>query len=171
MTTGKFRRHHSGNDILKNFHQKNSAFILPKTTNGSNLNQSNMQKKPFNENGLQSILIELYALTDQELNEQAAALKQQPKLWINGHFELTTAQLDYLDQMPVAIASFIGDQGSFAIGHRLPVTLNKEGDATGDEDKLFKPKSNLTIETDNEGKVMVGGDMSIDITYFNKSGT
>ncbi|MGE6221156.1 hypothetical protein ACQKCH_15115 [Nubsella zeaxanthinifaciens] len=130
-----------------------------------------MQKQPFNENGLQSVLFELYALTDQELDEQAAALKLQPKLWINGHFELTAAQLGYLDQMPPAIASFIGDQGSFAIGHRLPVTLNRDGDATGDEDKLFNPKSNLTIETDNEGKIMAGGDMSINITYLNKAGT
>jgi hypothetical protein len=73
--------------------------------------------------------------------------------------------------MPPAIASFIGDQGSFAIGHRLPVTLNRDGDATGDEDKLFNPKSNLTIETDNEGKIMAGGDMSINITYLNKAGT
>ncbi|SOD13904.1 hypothetical protein [Pedobacter xixiisoli] len=126
-----------------------------------------MQKQPFDETGLQSLLQALYALTDQQLNEEAAALKLQPKLWINGHFELTSEQLDYLDQMPAPISHFLGEQGSFAIGNRLPIVLHKEGDTPGDEDKLFKPKSNLTIETDSQGHISVGGSMSIDITYLN----
>lgn len=126
-----------------------------------------MQKQPFDEVGLQSLLQALYALNDQQLTEEAAALKLQPKLWINGHFDLTTDQLTYLDEMPAAIADFLGDQGSFAIQHRLPVTLTKDGDGSGDEDKLFKPKSDLTIETANDGHITASGSMTIEITYVN----
>lgn len=131
-----------------------------------------MEKQPFDEAGLQSLLQALYALPDQELLEQANGLNYHPKMWINGHFELDSKQLQYLDQMPQSVADFMGQQGSFALVHRLPITLEKNyrtanSRSNGDEDqgKLFKPKSNLAIETDSEGEVTASGDLVIEVTY------
>lgn len=135
-------------------------------------NTNHMEKQPFDEAGLQSLLQALYALPDQELSEQANGLNYHPKMWINGHFELDIDQLQYLDQMPQSVADFMGLQGSFALLHRLPITLDKKyqtvKDASnGDDDqgKLFKPTSNLAIETDSEGNVTASGDLILSVTY------
>lgn len=131
-----------------------------------------MEKQPFDETGLQSLLLAIYALPDQQLNEESLALKHHPKLWINGHFELDQNQLDFLDQMPAASTNFLADQGSFAIANRLPVTLTKThlpktGTPTGgdDQDKFFETKSNLASGTNNLGEPQASGSLNIAITY------
>lgn len=131
-----------------------------------------MQKQPFDETGLQNLLQKLYALPDQELSEQAYALRNQPKLWINGHFNLDTDQLQFLQDMPPAAAGFLGLQGGFAIENRLPVTLNRihsgkrSDDGEPKQDKLFKTVSNLSTESDNNGQIIPGGELNIEVTYF-----
>lgn len=127
-----------------------------------------MEKQPFTETGLQALLAELYALPNVQLAEHAAALKLNPKLWINGHFELDTDQLDYLQNMPNTMANFLGEQGSFAIGHRLPIHLNKSGEENknGDKpDKLFDTISSLSLQIDGQGQPSAGGELTIAITY------
>lgn len=130
-----------------------------------------MEKQSFTETGLQALLTELYALPNDVLSEHAAALKHQPKLWINGHFELDTDQLSFLQNMPVAMSNFLGEQGSFAIGHRLPITLIKSYDENknGDKpDKLFDTISSLSLQTDGQGQPTAGGELTIAITYANE---
>lgn len=114
-------------------------------------------------------------LPDNELTEEAyAALRNQPKLWINGHFLLDQQQLDFLQQMPTEAASFLGLQGGFAIEHRLPINLHKANqpksakDGDKEQDKLFKPTSNLSIQTDNEGITIASGELNLEVTYFNE---
>lgn len=130
-----------------------------------------MTKRPFDENGLQSLLSELYALADEQLYEEAIALKNHPKLWINGHFELDQKQLDFLDGMPLSNANFLGDQGSFVILNRLPVTLEKkqvdkkDGD-DDDQDKFFKVTSHLISSTDNLGNAEASGSLALTVTYL-----
>jgi len=126
-----------------------------------------MQKQPFTQSGLQDLLLDLYALSDSLLAEEAGALRHQPRLWINGHFDLTQDQLDYLQNMPTQLIQFIAEDGSFAISHRLPVTLSK-GEKGGDDeqDKLFKTNSSLNIQTNNEGNIIAGGQLGIEITYI-----
>ncbi|MFN0293479.1 hypothetical protein [Pedobacter helvus] len=131
-----------------------------------------MEKQPFDETGLQSLLLALYALPDQQLTEESLALKHHPKMWINGHFELDQNQLDFLDQMPAATTNFLADQGSFAIANRLAVTLTKTylpktETTTGgdDQDKFFETKSNLASGTNNLGQHQASGTLSIEVTY------
>ncbi|RZM26960.1 MAG: hypothetical protein EOO88_15120 [Pedobacter sp.] len=130
-----------------------------------------MEKQPFDETGLQQLLLALYALPDDELTEEAYALRSQPKLWINGHFELDQDQLEFLHLMPMPVANFLGQEGAFAIENRLPIhlqktypTANQDGDK--EQDKLFKPTSNLSIQTDNLGQVTAGGELNIEVAYI-----
>jgi hypothetical protein len=133
-----------------------------------------MEKQPFDEAGLQSLLSDLYALPEEQLQEESLALKQQPKLWVNGHFALDQKQLDFLAQLPHSTAQFIGDQGSFAIANRLPVTLQKKHEpkpktnAGDDQDKFFKLEGNLASGTDNHGIPQASGELHINVTYFDE---
>lgn len=133
-----------------------------------------MEKQNFDETGLQNLLTELYALPDNQLNEEAYALRNQPKLWIYAHFELDNDQLAFLQDMPSPAADFLGQQGGFAIENRLPVTISKIHAAkrtSGDDpkqDKIFKPTSNLSFETDGNGTATAGGTLVLEITYFDQ---
>ncbi|MFN0256766.1 hypothetical protein [Pedobacter ureilyticus] len=133
-----------------------------------------MEKQTFDETGLQNLLNELYALPNQELSEQAFALRNQPKLWIYGHFELDSDQTSFLQHMPNSAADFLGQQGGFAIENRLPVTINKIHSpkrSSGEEpkqDKIFKPTSNLSVETDSNGISTAGGTLILEITYHDQ---
>lgn len=131
-----------------------------------------MEKQPFDESGLQSLLLALYALPEQQLMEEALALKHHPKMWINGHFQLNQQQLLFLDQMPSSTTNFLADQGSFAVANRLAVTLTKihlpktgTSTSSGEQDKFFETKSNLTSGTNNLGQPQASGSLSIEITY------
>lgn len=133
-----------------------------------------MEKQAFDETGLQNLLTELYALPDLELAENAFALRNQPKLWISGHFELDTDQLNFLQEMPPAAANFLGQQGAFAIENRLPVNLTKlhqpkrESGEEPKQDKIFKPTSNLSIQTDSNGIATAGGSLTLEIIYYDE---
>ncbi len=132
-----------------------------------------MEKQNFDETGLQNLLDELYALPNHELAEHAYALRNQPKLWINGHFNLDTDQLDFLQEMPNPAADFLGLQGGFAIENRLPITLTKTHlpqSQSGEpkQDKLFKPTSNLSFQTDSNGTATAGGTLVLEITYYDQ---
>lgn len=132
-----------------------------------------MEKQNFDETGLQQLLTELYALPNNQLSEEAYALRNQPKLWIYGHFDLADDQLAFLQNMPAVAANFLGQQGSFAIEHRLPVTLSKSHQPKNNakdpkQDKLFKPTSNLYTATDNHGVATAGGSLVLEITYFDE---
>ncbi|WP_113653173.1 hypothetical protein [Pedobacter namyangjuensis] len=125
-----------------------------------------MEKHPFDETGLQQLLAELYALPPAELQTQSQNLLADPKTWIQTHFDLDVKQQAFLDQMPVATLAFLGDQGSFAIAHQLPVTLQKNGDPPKeDEGKLFTPKSRFSFATDNLGQTLASGEMTILVSY------
>lgn len=132
-----------------------------------------MEKQPFDETGLQHLLLALYAMPDNDLNEEAYALRNHPKLWINGHFELEPQQLEFLHQMPTAVTKFLAQEGAFAIENRLPITLQKNYQAEDtrengkEDDKWFKPTSNLAIETDSEGHTTASGSLAIEVTYLN----
>lgn len=137
--------------------------------------QQDMEKQPFDETGLQQLLTALYALPDPDLTEEAYALRNQPKLWINGHFELDHDQLEFLHQMPVAAANFLGQQGAFAIENRLPVSLIKSNQPKSStegqpkQDKLFKTNSSLSSTTDIEGTNTPGGELHLEVTYLDPS--
>lgn len=132
-----------------------------------------MEKQSFDETGLQNLLLALYALPDNDLTEEAYALRNQPKLWINGHFDLNPEQLAFLQQLPTAVVNFLAQEGGFAIENRLAITLHKsyvpKQTIVGgkEDDKWFKPTSNLAIETDTEGNTTASGSLTIVVTYLN----
>lgn len=130
-----------------------------------------MEKQPFDETGLQQLLLALYALPDNELTEEAYALRNQPKLWINGHFELEPEQLEFLQQLPTVATQFLAQEGAFAVENRLPINLQKSHlpkNGDGEQDKLFKPTSNLSVTTDSLGNSIPSGELNIEVTYLDQ---
>ncbi len=131
-----------------------------------------MEKQPFDEDGLQVVLSTLYSLPDDDLREEAYALRNHPKLWIYGHFDLDEQQLAFLENLSATVNTFLGQQGGFAIEHRLPITLSKtEVPKTTrqdgkEDDKWFKPISNLAIDTNGQGQCIASGSLDLKITYL-----
>ena len=123
-----------------------------------------MEKQPFDPNGLQQLLAELYALPPAELTAQSQALMTDPKTWIQDHFLLDPTQQAFLDQLPVATLAFLGDQGSFAIANSLPITLIQKGNPE-DEGKLFTPKSSFQQSSDSQGRTQSSGEMTLLVSY------
>lgn len=126
-----------------------------------------MEKQPFDQAGLQAVLQALYALPQNELNEQADALRTLPKQWINNHFELDNDQSSFLNSMPEQTIRFLGDQGSFAIENSLPIDLDKQEPSLAERkpDKYFKPKSTLYSQTNSNGLISAGGRLIIEVSY------
>jgi len=133
-----------------------------------------MEKQPFDETGLQQLLTELYALSDNELSEQAYAFRNQPKLWINGHFDLDAQQVDFLTDMSAPSTNFLAQQGGFAIENRLPVTLTKTHQPAQPnqdppkQDKWFTTISSLTAATDSNGHTWPGGTLQLEVIYYDE---
>jgi hypothetical protein len=131
-----------------------------------------MEKQPFDENGLQALLLALYALPDPDLREEAYALRNQPKAWINGRFDLNEEQFEFLENLPPTPTTFLAQQGGFAVEHRLPIHLSQvqvpKEDVPGgkEDDKWFKPVSNLAISTDRQGQSKASGSLLIEVTYL-----
>lgn len=126
-----------------------------------------MEKQPFDQTGLQTVLQDLYALPQNQLNEQANALRTLPKQWISMHFELDSDQASFLNGMPEQTVRFLGDQGSFAIENKLPIDLDKQEPpaAASKPDKYFKPKSTLYSQTNSNGIITSGGKLIIEVSY------
>lgn len=134
-----------------------------------------MEKQPFDETGLQNLLLELYALPDFELSEQAYAFRNHTKLWINGHFQLDSQQLDFLNDMSGLSINFLAQQGGFALENRLPISLTKTHQASSanetppKQDKWFTTNSSLTASADITGQTVAGGTLQLEVIYFDQT--
>ncbi len=130
-----------------------------------------MKKYLFTEEGLQELLETLYALSDKKLQLESDLLRKDPIRWIESHFELDDPQKNFLKKLPFEVIDFLGYQGSFALAHRLPIHLLKEGmkaEGSGDQDKLFKPKTQLSIAADQNGNTVSGGELLLEVAYLLK---
>lgn len=125
-----------------------------------------MQKKPFTQAGFESLQAELYALDDALLQLEADAIVLNFRGWMAKHFELTLAQMTFMNQIDQRCIYFLEIQTSFAVNNRLPISLAK-GEPPGDEEsgKVIKPKSSFTVTADNDGNMVVEGDLHIQIYY------
>ncbi|MFC3199865.1 hypothetical protein ACFOET_19760 [Parapedobacter deserti] len=84
-----------------------------------------MAKPTLTPTGVQTLLNELYALPDVQLQQEAQALALDFGEWLSRHFELTADQLSYIEnELSVAFISFVSLRVPFAMEHRLPITYS-----------------------------------------------
>lgn len=111
-------------------------------------------KFPFTQAGVQDLLIQLYALPDNELKAEADELSVNFRAWVIAHFELSESQVSDLEGLHESTVQFMAASTSFAIGNRLAVNLDKEFKiaAKGDpEYKVIETKNNLKVSTGAAG--------------------
>lgn len=133
------------------------------------INQTNMNKFPFTEKGVQDLLSELYQLPDDLLKKEADALLADYRNWVSNHFVLEPTQLDFLKQID---DRFINQAASFTAEfmlNRAPIILikpaiNKENAAKDGEGKIIDlGKKSKTSYSDESG---FGENESLTYTIF-----
>ncbi|WP_293298628.1 hypothetical protein [Pedobacter sp. UBA4863] len=92
-----------------------------------------MEKLPLSTAGVNTLLAELYNLTDAELFLEAASVTADFRSWVNRHFLLEASQLNFLAQLDDRLVSHTGEQCRIFITQRWPITFAKE--STPDDEK------------------------------------
>lgn len=130
-----------------------------------------MNKKNFDNLGLQLLLQELYAMPDQLLQEEALAANNNFSGWLEAHFLLTSSQLEDLQD---ANQIFLNDMGA-SVGHflaqRSPITLYKNATPTvaakgGGRGKLYEKAEKATTTYIPELGLSVSESLEISISYL-----
>ena len=110
-----------------------------------------MNKYNFNALGMQQLLNALYALSDEALAAEAAALRNDFVGWCMQHFNLDTQQLSYLMGMDTRMQQTLAEKGSHFLIRRWPINLMQVATSpllNGEDDsaKIFdlEEKSNST---------------------------
>lgn len=116
--------------------------------------------------GFQQLQAQLYALSNQELNEQAILVKYDFTEWVKAHFELDSTQESFLDALPSKAISYLAENASFALANRLEIVLEKEDKPIGVAgNKLIRPKPETSVTASASGEFEAEGRLVIEITY------
>lgn len=124
-----------------------------------------MEKFEFSPAGVAALCQQLYLLDDQALAAEAITLKIDVQAWTIRHFDLDAVQLSYLEELPTAVKLFLADQGSFALGNRLPITLSKPPISGLRASKLFKTSSTLASVVNPDHGYTATGELLLTISY------
>lgn len=124
-----------------------------------------MEKFPFTPEGVEALCQQLYQLADTALALEAAALATDFNAWVKAHFLMTPEQVTYLESLHTEVNRFLAFQTSFAVGHRLPIVLNKPTLTGVRASKLFDPKASITLHILPDQSYTAVGQVTLDITY------
>src|SRR3546814_12006953 len=84
-----------------------------------------MSKPSLTPTGFQSLLDDLYALPDAQLQQEARALGMDFENWLATHFELTAQQAVFIEnELSGDFISFVSLRVPFAMINRLPITYS-----------------------------------------------
>jgi hypothetical protein len=122
---------------------------------------------PLNALGVAELLKKLYALSDDELEIQALAIKANFRNWVSTNFELSEIQINYLNSIPNNSAQYFGDQCWFCFIHRLNITLDYPS-APSSMSRVGKwtgGTSTTKLITNNEGNEEASGSFSFSMIY------
>lgn len=120
-------------------------------------------------------MIQLYALSQMDLQVEADAAGADFPLWIKSHFELTTSQITYLDQIDEMWLNDASTETKYFLENRLPISLNKvlppkrSGDDDDDDDrgKLIRLEKNEASSYSQQDGYSETETLTYSITYPN----
>ncbi|WP_160139614.1 hypothetical protein [Chryseobacterium sp. c4a] len=125
-----------------------------------------MAKYPFTPTGVNSMIDYLYGLPDSMLQAEAKLIRDGFKQWIEGNFDLSASQNQFLLNIDVRTAQFYGDQCAFCFVSRLPITLDYPNPPTEPGyAKWIESVSTVKASTDGNRNDMAAGELTFKIVY------
>lgn len=125
---------------------------------------------PFTPAGAAAKMVDLYALSDNDLKIQADAIKADLRAWVNDNFTLNGQQQAYLTNLDEQSVNYIGDQCSLCFLNRLPVILMQE-ESSDDDDlpqlKFIHTENTVRTKSNDAGNFTAFGTFIIRIVYQN----
>lgn len=121
---------------------------------------------PFSPKGVQDKLTELYALTDNDLAQQATAIKTNFTQWILANFSFGPAQVIYINNLNVNVAEYYGVQCALCFTNRLPIILIYPAPPSdAGYAKWSVSDDGLHVEANGLGQASVSGSLTFSIVY------
>ncbi|WAC42251.1 hypothetical protein [Pedobacter sp. SL55] len=122
-------------------------------------------KHPFTTEGVAAWQLSLQPLNNQQLQELAAQITADFKIWLTQTFELAPSQVSYLYNLNESFLQLAAAQVGFAVANSLPVKLTKPDGAHARGTKLIRDKSKAEGDADGDGNVDASGEVEFEITY------
>lgn len=123
-------------------------------------------KFPFSNVGFHSLQSELYQLNDEQLLIVSQSVDTNFDHWMKEHFEISEQQFSYLKLIDPKVKKLLSFNTSFALANRLPISLAKDGEGTGDDQgKIIWPKSTLSAKSGGQLGFEASGSLTIHISY------
>ncbi len=128
-----------------------------------------MEREPFTPAGVLALQEWLYQLPQLEFDAQILAMESNFEAWSLVHLELDAQQLVFYNQLSTTAKNNLAYTVTLAAAYKKPISLiqlvQKSNDPEPEEDKLFKPKSTLSVTSDSNGNYEVEGELEIEVTY------
>lgn len=128
-------------------------------------NLTKAMKNQFTPEGIAAWQQSLLPLNQQQLQELAAQITANFKVWLANTFILEPSQLDYLKSINASFLQLLAAQLAFAVANKLTIKLNKPQSATLRGTKLIRDNSALQANADGQGNVNASGEVVIEILY------
>ncbi|MGF1924755.1 MAG: hypothetical protein ACQUHE_11295 [Bacteroidia bacterium] len=128
-----------------------------------------MDKQHFTPEGVLALQEWLYQLPNALFDEEILAMNDDFEAWSLAHLELTEKQLEFYDQLGSMAKNNLAYNVTLAATFKKPIKLEQLLLRDGNDDpvdKLFKPKSSLTITSQSNGNQEVDGEVIIEVTYL-----
>jgi hypothetical protein len=122
-----------------------------------------MKKFPFNARSVQTLQTELYALKDDQLSKEVAAIVADFRTWMRSKFEFDPKQSNYLEKLSANFIHYASLRIGFAIVNRLPIYFNNvnfDEEDSGAE-KIIRSSDKTYFSTDG----IAMGSLSFDVSY------
>lgn len=121
-----------------------------------------MAKENLDPTGIENKLSDLYDLSDNLLNAEAIAIRDDFMTWIDTNFNLTTEQDDYLTAMDDKFRDFLADMCYIAVKNRLNIAyepLANVGNLRAS--KRLDVKNNILVSFSVTGGSSFSGELEI----------
>lgn len=123
-----------------------------------------MTTYPFTSTGMNDLTSDLYALPDIALKAEVDTLKATPSAWIQGKFDLSSEQLNYLSGMSAEALNNIANNAALYLINRLVITLHI-AEPEDEKGKWVRTSNSFSLEADNNGVFIPDGELNIYIEY------
>lgn len=121
-----------------------------------------MAKENLDPTGIENKLSDLYDLSDNLLNAEAIAIRDDFMTWIDTNFNLTTEQDDYLTAMDDKFRDFLADMCYIAVKNRLNIAYEPLANAGNlRASKRLDVKNNILVSFSVTGGSSFSGELEI----------
>lgn len=124
-----------------------------------------MSQVPLTEDGVAKKQAELYALDQQELNNQSNLVRNDFTGWIMSNFSLTDDEQTSLKDMSVEVVLFISVQVAASIQVKQPIHFKKENKSGDRSSKRFRIEKSVKVIITPNNPPIPEGSLIIDIFY------